>query len=53
MMRERERGMNNFNCKKCSTSDYLVLNTGIGDVVCEGCGEWQNAILNDVWERVG
>jgi len=45
--------MSSFDCKKCSTSDYLVLNTGIGDVVCEGCGEWQNAILNDVWERVG
>ena len=50
---ERGQVMIEFDCEKCGTGDYLVLNIGIGDVVCEGCGEWQNAILNDVWERVG
>jgi hypothetical protein len=39
-------------CIKCGTGDYMVLNRGIGDVVCEGCGEWQGATLNDVYERV-
>jgi hypothetical protein len=39
-------------CIKCGTGDYMVLNIGIGDVVCEGCGEWQGATLNDVYERV-
>ena len=39
-------------CDKCKTSEYLILNIGIGDIICEGCGEWQDAILNDVYARV-
>jgi hypothetical protein len=39
-------------CIKCGTGNYMVLNIGIGDVICEGCGEWQEAILNDVYVRV-
>jgi hypothetical protein len=39
-------------CIKCGTGDYMILNIGIGDIICEGCGEWQDAILNDVYARV-
>ena len=40
-------------CKKCKESKYLILNCGIADYVCEGCGTWQDAVLNDVYEVVG
>ena len=39
-------------CIKCNTGEYLILNIGIGDIICEGCGEWQEAILNDVYARI-
>lgn len=41
-----------FKCRKCKETAYLVLNIGIADYICEGCGEWQDAILNDIYERV-
>ena len=42
-----------YECDKCGHGKYLVLVMRVGDIVCEGCGEWQCATLNDVWERVG
>jgi len=39
-------------CNKCKTGEYLILSTTIGDIICQGCGEWQDAILNDVYARV-
>lgn len=45
--------MPKWECKNCKESDYFVLSTAVNDIVCESCGEWQDAILNDVWERVG
>lgn len=44
--------MSDWQCDKCGHGDFLVTVTSVGDVVCEGCGEWQGAELNDVWERV-
>jgi hypothetical protein len=41
-----------FKCKKCKKADYLILQMAVADYVCEGCGEWQDAVLNDVWERI-
>jgi hypothetical protein len=40
-------------CKKCKVSDCLVLQVSVADYVCEWCGEWQDAVLNDVYEVVG
>ena len=39
-------------CKYCET-DSLVLSTANKDYRCEYCGEWQSAILNDVWAIIG
>lgn len=39
-------------CKFCGLRG-LVLSTINSDYSCEHCGEWQNAILNDVWEIKG
>jgi hypothetical protein len=39
-------------CAKCKTGEYLTLSITIGDIICQGCGEWQDAILNDVYARV-
>jgi len=39
-------------CAKCETGEYLTLSITIGDIICQGCGEWQEAILNDVYARV-
>jgi hypothetical protein len=41
-----------FKCKKCNEADYLILQMAVNDFVCEGCGEWQDAVINDVWVRV-
>lgn len=38
-------------CKYCN-EEGLVLSMANNDYVCEYCGEWQNATLNDVWEVV-
>ena len=40
------------NCRYCET-DSLVLSTANKDYRCEYCGEWQSAILNDVWALIG
>jgi hypothetical protein len=40
-------------CRYCKQAGYLVLNTQIGDEVCESCGEWQDAILNSAYIKVG
>lgn len=39
-------------CKFCK-EEGLVLSTINADYVCEYCGEWQDAVLNDVWMVVG
>ena len=39
-------------CRYCGLRG-LVLSTANADYSCEHCGEWQNAILNDVWAIVG
>jgi len=44
--------MKEYECDKCGHGDYLVLVRSVGDIVCEGCGEWQCAEFNDVWQRV-
>jgi hypothetical protein len=41
-----------YKCEVCGQGDYLVLVIGVKDVVCEGCGAWQDAEFNDIWERV-
>jgi len=41
-----------YDCEVCGHAEYLVLVMSVGDVVCEGCGQWQDAEFNDVWERV-
>lgn len=41
-----------WKCKKCKETDYLILNVGLADYVCEACGEWQNAVLNDIYLRI-
>ena len=45
--------MNKDKCRYCKEVGYLVLSTAIGDEVCEACGEWQDAILNSAWAKVG
>jgi hypothetical protein len=35
-------------CKFCGLRG-LVLSTINADYSCEHCGEWQNAVLNDIW----
>ena len=39
-------------CAKCETGEYLTLSITIADIICQRCGEWQEAILNDVYARV-
>jgi hypothetical protein len=39
-------------CRKFKTGEYLTLSITIADIICQGCGEWQDAILNDVYLRV-
>jgi hypothetical protein len=36
-------------CRFCGLRG-LVLSTINKDYSCEHCGEWQNAILNSVWD---
>ena len=36
-------------CRFCGLRG-LVLSMANADYSCEHCGEWQQAILNDVWE---
>jgi hypothetical protein len=38
-------------CRFCGLRG-LVLSTINTDYSCEYCGEWQNAILNDIWAIV-
>jgi hypothetical protein len=38
-------------CKYCGLRG-LILSTINADYVCEYCGKWQYAILNDVYEIV-
>jgi shikimate kinase len=45
--------MNKDKCRYCHEVGYLVLNTAVADEVCEACGEWQDAILNSAWAKVG
>jgi hypothetical protein len=40
-------------CKYCKEKDYLVMNIGLVDEVCEACGKWQSGIYSDTYERVG
>lgn len=39
-------------CRYCGLRG-LILSTINADYSCEHCGEWQNAVLNDVWLIVG
>ena len=39
-------------CKYCK-SDELVLSTMQADFVCEGCGEWQDLILDEIYAPIG
>ena len=38
-------------CKFCGLRG-LVLSSTVVDYYCEHCGEWQDAILDDVWNIV-
>jgi hypothetical protein len=39
-------------CRYCGLRG-LILSTINTDYSCEHCGEWQSAVLNDVWSIVG
>jgi hypothetical protein len=39
-------------CRFCGLRG-LVLSTANEDYSCEHCGEWQDAMLNSIWEVVG
>ena len=39
-------------CRYCKEQG-LVLSTINADYSCEYCGEWQSAVLNDVWLIIG
>lgn len=39
-------------CRYCD-QEGLVLSTVCADYSCEYCGEWQDAILNDIWGIAG
>jgi hypothetical protein len=39
-------------CRYCKEQG-LVLSTINADYSCEYCGEWQSAVLNDVWSIIG
>jgi hypothetical protein len=45
--------MSKDKCRYCHEVGYLVLSTAVGDEICEMCGEWQDAILNSAWAKVG
>ena len=45
--------MNKDECRYCKEVGCLVLSTAVADEVCEMCGEWQDAILNSAWAKVG
>jgi len=45
---ERERGNEMNKCRYCK-QEGLVLSTINADYSCEYSGEWQNAILDSVW----
>ena len=45
--------MNKTKCRWCGKSGYLVLSTYVADEICEACGEWQEAILNSAYVKVG
>ena len=38
---------------RCCKSDELVLSTMQADFVCEGCGEWQDLILDEIYAPIG
>ena len=38
-------------CKYCRENG-LILSTINSDYVCEYCGKWQDALLNDVYEII-
>ena len=38
-------------CRYCGLRG-LVLSTINADYVCEHCGKWQGALLNDIWEVI-
>jgi hypothetical protein len=40
-------------CNSCGVGDMLVMHHGIGDQVCESCGEWQNGVYNSAYVRIG
>ncbi len=48
-MSEKDMELNQVTYYKCANCDYspLIWNSGIGDAICESCGEWQNDILPD------
>lgn len=46
------RFLNLDKCRFCGLSG-LVLSKANADYSCEHCGQWQNALLNSVWEIVG
>ena len=48
---KRKKGQMIDKCKFCKLRG-LVLSTINADYSCEHCGEWQNAVLNDVWAIV-
>ena len=48
---KRKKGQIIDKCKFCGLRG-LVLSTINTDYSCEHCGEWQNAVLNDVWAIV-
>ena len=53
IMKVRARMSNDLGvCAKCETGEYLTLSLAIADIYCQGCGEWQEATLNDVYARV-
>lgn len=39
-------------CRYCGLRG-LILSTINADYSCEHCGEWQSAIVNDVWSIIG
>jgi ribosomal protein S27E len=40
-----------YKCEVCGHGKYLVFVMSVKDMVCEGCGAWQDAEFNDIWER--
>lgn len=48
-MSEKEMELNGVTYHRCDNCDYspLIWNSGIGDAICESCGEWQSDIIPD------